>query len=121
MKIDNYILHFKIDNYILLYCNIVSKFPATFRSKFNDYILKAANSKARKALTDERYNEIVEELKRETYNLYNNTKRRINRNGYCLMNFPKLGLKDVLCTPSKQVCLNSLYHNFSCFNLFTLK
>ena len=59
------------------------------------------------ALTDESYNEIVEELKKKTSN-HSNVKKRILRKGYCLLNFPALSLRDVLCTPIKEVIILEL-------------
>jgi len=72
------------------------------RKKFEDYLYKQASEKSGKALTDELYNEIVGILKNPNPP-FSNLLRRIRRNGFKLMDYPKFSLKDVLCTPIKDV------------------
>ena len=69
--------------------------------KFYGYVQNAAKN-SKKILTNEQYDQIVEELGKD-FICYSNIRRRIDRNGYKLLNFPKLGLKNVLCTQIKKV------------------
>ena len=70
------------------------------RKKFEEYIIQQASKKNGKALTDELYDQIVGILK-ETNPPFSSLMRRIRRNGFRLMDYPKFSLKDVLCTPIK--------------------
>lgn len=78
------------------------------REEFFNYVTEQL-PKSRSALSDERYDKIVEELKKEKAKADPNTKKRIIRKGFFLKNCPIFGIKDMLCTPLKEVLLIHVY------------
>ena len=72
------------------------------RLAFEKYVTSVAGIKNSKALLDTEYDELLNALK-EIKKPSANMKKKIVRNNYYLLDFPTLGLKDVLCLPVKKV------------------
>ncbi|XP_066922014.1 uncharacterized protein [Clytia hemisphaerica] len=71
-----------------------------FRSKFDEFVKSSSRSDKSKALPDDQYDDIVKVLKDGHGDKI--LKKKIRRNGYKLMNYPKIGLKDALFIPLKE-------------------
>ena len=94
----------------------------TARAEFDEWLNKEAAKVNSKALSDERYDEIVEFLKNEgnVYAFDRNLRKRVVRNGYKLVNYPLFSLKDVLCIPSKEVNIIFISVYFVVANLINI-
>ena len=75
------------------------------KEEFESWLLTEAKKSNSKALSDAVYEDIVSYLKNgseETH--FRKFRERVKRNKYCLMNYARFSLYDVLCLPLSEVC-----------------
>ena len=72
------------------------------KESFESYLSEVASKDNSKLLTDVAYEEIVYHLKNPLERRSRNLTKKIKRNGFRIMNYPKFSLKDVLFVPRKK-------------------